>query len=62
MRATAMCQTCLNLLTLLQRTTYVGWMGIKKMRDLGSEVALLQHGFTDESVPGLYDVSQPAFA
>jgi hypothetical protein len=37
-------------------------MGIKKMHDLGSEIALLKHGFADESVPGLYDVCQPAFA
>jgi len=37
-------------------------MARKKMGDLGSEVALLQHGFADESLPGLYDVCQPAFA
>jgi len=56
------CQTCLSLLILLQRSTYVAWMAGKKIGHLGSQVALLQHGFADESVPGLYDVSQPAFA
>jgi hypothetical protein len=29
---------------------------------LASEIALLQHGFADESIPGLYDIWQTAFA
>jgi hypothetical protein len=37
-------------------------MARKKIGHLGSEIALLKHGFADESVPGLYDVCQPAFA
>jgi hypothetical protein len=37
-------------------------MASKKTGHLGSKVALLQHGFADESVPGFYDVCQPAFA
>jgi hypothetical protein len=37
---------------------YVGRMTSKKSGHLGSEIALLQHGFADESVPGLYDVCQ----
>jgi hypothetical protein len=30
-------------LILLQRTAHVGWMAIKKIGDLGSEIALLQY-------------------
>jgi hypothetical protein len=37
-------------------------MTSKKSGYLGSKVALLQHGFADESVAGLYDVCRPAFA
>jgi hypothetical protein len=36
--------------------------GDKKIGDLGSEISLLQHGFADESVAGLYYTCQPAFA
>jgi len=35
------CQTCLSLLTLLQRTTDVRWMASKKLRHLRSKIALL---------------------
>jgi hypothetical protein len=31
-------------------------MADKKFGHLGSEIALLQHGFADESVTGLYHV------
>lgn len=37
-------------------------MADKKIGNLGSEITLLQHGFANESVAGLYDVCQPAFA
>ncbi len=50
------CQTCLSLLTLLQRPANIGRMTSKKSGYLGSEIALLQHSFADESIPGLYDV------
>jgi hypothetical protein len=37
-------------------------MASKKIGQLGSEIALIQHGFANESVAGLYDVCQTAFA
>ena len=40
------CQTCLSLLTLLQRPANVGRMTSKKSGYLGSKVALLQHGIS----------------
>jgi len=51
-------QTCLSLLTLLQRPANVGRMATKKLPDLRSKVVLLRHGFADESIPLLYDVCQ----
>jgi hypothetical protein len=35
-------------------------MAIKKMGHLGSEIALFQHGFANESVADLYNVCRPA--
>jgi hypothetical protein len=37
-------------------------MASKKIGHLGSEIALIQQGFANESVAGLYDIYQPAFA
>ena len=44
-RQKSQCQTCLSLLTLLQRPAYIGWMASKKLRHLRSKIALLQHDF-----------------
>jgi hypothetical protein len=35
---------------------YVGRVANKKIGHLRSEIALLQHGFADKSVSGLYDI------
>ena len=48
-------KTCLSLLNLLQRAADVGWMAMEKIGDLRSERTLLQHGFADELIAGIYD-------
>jgi len=47
-------KTCLSLLNLLQRAADVGWMAMEKIGDLRSERTLLQHGFADELIAGIY--------
>jgi hypothetical protein len=54
------CQTCLSLLSLWQRTAYVGWIALEKIGDLRSEMPLLQYGFADESITRIYYAGESA--
>ena len=56
------CQTCLSLLTLMQRPADVGRMASKKLRHLTSKIALFQHGFAHESVSCLDHICKPPCA
>lgn len=47
----------LSLLSLLQCTTDIGWMAIEKIRNLGSEITLLQYRVTNESIARIYYTS-----
>ena len=47
-------------LILLQRTAYIGCMTTKKIGNLRTEITLLQYGFADELVAGIYYACQSA--
>ena len=44
----------------LERTAYIRWMTTKKIGDLRTEITLLQYGFADELIAGIYYACQSA--